>query len=111
MQLDLAKVVKWCNSNKLSLNFTKTKCMLFGSAVKLKTSNCSRHKANSVNIDFVHHYKYLGVILDSHLTFNKNLNNIIKITAHKINLLSKVRQYLRNDGSLTIYKTMILPLF
>ena len=67
--------------------------------------------ADDTSIDFVHQYKYLGVILDSHLTFNKHLNNIIKITAHKINLLSKVRQYLTEFASITIYKTMILPYF
>ena len=49
--------------------------------------------------------------MDPYLTFNKHLNNIIRITAHKINLLAKVRQYLTDDASLSIYKTMILPYF
>ena len=111
MQLDLSNIVIWCNSNKLSLNFKKTKCMLFGFRVKLKNLNCPRLRLNNTNIDFGHQYKYLGVILDPHLTFNKHLNNIIKITAHKINLLSKVRLYLTKDASLTIFKTMILPYF
>ena len=111
MQLDLTRIAAWCRRNKLSLNIKKTKCMLFGSRVRLKNSRCPRLIINNVNIDFVHQYKYLGVILDPHLTFNKHLNNIIKITAHKINLLSKVRQYLTESASLTIYKTMILPYF
>ena len=111
MQLDLTQIVQWCNCNKLSLNFKKTKCMLFGARVKLKNSSCTKLVINDVYIDFVHQYKYLGVILDSHLTFNKHLNNIIKITAHKINLLSKVRQYLTINACTNIYKTMILPYF
>ena len=85
--------------------------MLFGSRVILKNTRCTKLKISNVNIDFVHKYKYLGVILDPHLTFNKHLNNIIKITAHKINLLAKVRQYLTDTASITIYKTMILPYF
>ena len=43
--------------------------------------------------------------------FNKHLNNIIKITAHKVNLLAKMRQYLTDFSNLIIYKTMILPYF
>ena len=111
MQLDLVQLVQWCNRKKWSLNFKKTKCMLFGSRDKLKKSKCSKLLIRDVYIDFVHQYKYLGVILDSHLTLKKHLNNIIKITAHKINLLAKVRQYLTNNACINIYKTMILPYF
>ena len=85
--------------------------MLFGSRVRLERTRQPILYINNTSIDFVHQYKYLGVILDSNLTFNKHLNNIIKITAHKINLLSKVRQYLTEFASITIYKTMILPYF
>ena len=111
MQADLSVVNTWYRRNKLSLNIKKTKCMLFGSRVRLKHVRCPKLSINNVNIDFVHQYKYLGVILDSHLTFNKHLNNTIKITAHKINLLAKVRQYLTEAASLIINKTMILPYF
>ena len=111
MQRDLNIITLWCRKNKLSLNIKKTKCMLFGSRVRLKRTKRLNLYINNTSIDFVHQYKYLGVILDSHLTFNKHLNNIIKITAHKINLLAKVRQYLTEFASVTIYKTMILPYF
>ena len=111
MQLDLTRIATWCHSNKLSLNIKKTKCMLFGSRVRLKHTRCPKLSIDNTNIDFVHQYKYLGVILDPHLTFNKHLNNIIKITSHKINLLSKIKQYLTESASLTIYKSMILPYF
>ena len=111
MQRDLTIIASWCKRNKLSLNIKKTKCMLFGSRVRLKHTRCPKLSINNIDIDFVHQYKYLGVMLDSHLTFTKHLNNIIKITAYKINLLAKVRQYLTETASLTIYKTMILPYF
>ena len=111
MQRDLIELATWCRSNKLSLNIKKTKCMLFGSRERLKHTRCPRLYINNVCLDIVHQYKYLGVILDSHLTFYKHLNNIIKITAYKINLLAKMRQYLTEFASLTIYKTMILPYF
>ena len=85
--------------------------MLFGSRVKLKNTRGNRLSVNNVQLDFVHQYKYLGVILDPHLTFDKHLNNMIRITAHKITLLALIRQYLTEEASLLIYKTMILPYF
>ena len=111
MQRDLTNIAKWCRSNKLSLNIKKNKCMLFRSRERLKNTRCPKLCINNIRLDIVHQYKYLGVILDSHLTFNKQLNNIIKITAYKINLLAKMRQYLTEFASITIYKTMILPYF
>ena len=111
MQSDITHLSDWCHRKKLSLNIKKTKCMLFGSRVSLKNTRCPKLSINDINIDFVQHYKYLGVILDPHLTFNKHLNDFIKITANKINLLSKVRQYISESASVTIYKTMLLPYF
>ena len=111
MQADLSVIANLCHINKLSLNIKKTKCMLFGSHVLLKKFKCPKLSINNINIAFVHQHQYLGVILDPKLTFNKHFNNLIKITTHKINLLSKVRQYLSEIASLTIYKTIILPYF
>ena len=82
-----------------------------GSRVRLENTLCPKLYISNVCIDVVHKKKYLGVVLDSHLTFHKHLNNIIKITAHKINLSAKMRQYLTEFSSITIYKTMILPYF
>ena len=112
MQRDLDIIAIWCRKNKLSLNIKKTKCMLFGSRVRLKHLRCPKLVINNIGIDIVHQYKYLGVILRRpHLTFNKHLNNTIRISAYKINLLAKIRSYLTEFAILTIFKTMILPYF
>ena len=43
------------------------------------------------------------------LNFHKYLQLCIQRATHKIYMLSKVRRYIDFDTSLTIYKTMILP--
>ena len=75
MQRDLIEIATWCGSYKLSLNINKTKCMLFGSRECLKHTRCPRLYINNICLDIVHQYKYLGVILDSPLTFNKHLKD------------------------------------
>ena len=50
----------------------------------------------------VDHYKYLGVILDSTLNLIKHINNIIKTVSHKLNLLSKTRQFITQAASVRL---------
>ncbi|KAI8503852.1 hypothetical protein Bbelb_188230 [Branchiostoma belcheri] len=69
VSMDMKRVVKWLNENKLLLHPDKTKSMLFGLPQKL------RHAGTSVNItDGVNVYKqvdsftYLGITLDPSLS-------------------------------------------
>ena len=50
-------------------------------------------------------------MLDSALSFNCHVNNVTKMVAYKINLLSKIRRYLNDNVVLKIYKSMILRYF
>ena len=60
-------------------------------------------------LDYVFQYKYLGVTIDEILSFNAHLNNTIKLVAHKIFLLHKIKYYITEDAALKIYKSMIMP--
>ena len=48
---------------------------------------------NATKLDKVNSYKYLGITLDSNLTFNKHIENCKKIATHKVSLLTKIRKY------------------
>ena len=50
-------------------------------------------------------------MLDSHLSYTKHLNNVVRMVPHKIYLLGEVRQYLNYNASILVYKTMTLPYF
>ena len=64
---------------------------------------------NGELLHWVSHYKYLGVILDSTLTFNNHIQNLIKVLSYKSFCLSKLRHLLNNTASVAIYKSTILP--
>ena len=53
-------------------------------------------------------YKYLGLILDEHLTYNKHVKEMSKLITHKLYLLSKVRRYITQQACINIFKTMVL---
>ena len=68
---------------------------------------------NSLN-DYIQHvpsYKYLGVILDSSLSFKLQIQATMNKVLHNMFILSKVRQYLLEKSAILIYKSMLLPYF
>ena len=66
-------------------------------------------KVNNNEINRVSHFKYLGVFMDEKLSFDKHVKKTIKLAAHKLSLLRRVRPLLTTTAALQIYKSMILP--
>ena len=49
---------------------------------------------NNETIDLVTEFKYLGIVLDKQLTFDKHVDYICRKIFVKIKMLGKVRQYI-----------------
>ena len=65
---------------------------------------------NNINISVVSSFKLLGVIIDKHLSFKENINNISsKVYASLFSLKSKY--FLTMETKLQFFKTLILPHF
>ena len=78
VQNDLNKLSNWCTRNKLTINSKKTKYCIYGMRSNIKKSKAI-HTVLSLNnniLDRVCSYKYLGFILDDHLTFNKHISEL-----------------------------------
>ena len=111
LQQSLGKFTKWCRANKLSLNASKTKLMVFGTRQKVKKCKGVEVSIGGTVLQMVPTYKYLGFILDSTLSLNCHVNSVAKMVAYKINLPFKIRRYLTDNVALMVYKSMILPYF
>ena len=92
VQPELDKFSKWCTENKLSLNVSKTKLMTFGTRHKVKMAENAMVNMNNSRLQIVPTYKYLGFVLDSTLTFNSQVKNIVNTVTYKANILS-LRHY------------------
>ena len=68
----------WLDNNKLSLNTGKTKCMFIGTSNKLSKANFSNIECKGEVIGRVDSFKYLGLVLDSMLNFDKHTSYIKK---------------------------------
>ena len=81
--------------------------------MKTQTRKIQDHSLfmNNKKLDKVSSYKYLGIQLDANLNFHKYLQDCIQRATYKIHMLAKIRSYIDFNSAITIYKTMILPIF
>ena len=76
--------------------------MTFGTRQKVKKAKETEVNMNNSRLQIVPTYKYLGFTLDSTLTFNSQVKNVISMVTYKANLLSKIRSYITDKVALTI---------
>ena len=113
LQSSLNNFILWSSKNKLTLNESKTKLMVFASNRKYKTLPLMHLPiyANQERLRFVTSYKYLGVTLDHELNFNQHVKELKKSLSYKSYLLGILKHYVPTPIMLKIYKTYALPLF
>ena len=68
-------------------------------------------KVNNSNIERVTQFNFLGVILHSHMTWNKHINHISTKIARSMGILYRLRNVYPEYVLNTIYNTLILPHF
>lgn len=77
--------------------------------LKPKTSSLQKLMLNDDYIDFIDEYKYLGIWIDSQLSFTKHVRNIISNVSFRLGKLSRIRNCISKKTSLMVFKCMILP--
>jgi len=106
---ELDKVYNWLISNQLSVNITKTKNIVFRS--KQKRINLSNYHLRIDNkiIERKEHFKFLGVIIDEHLTWKEHINTVAGKISRSIGIISKIQFYVSQSSLLNLYYSLIYP--
>ena len=63
----------------------------------------------NVNLEQVEKYKYLGIILDSNMSYNSQFNKTVSSLNGKIWMLKHFRNFINEKTALIVMKAMILP--
>ena len=71
-------LIKWCNSNKLTINAEKTNFILFHTINKPIPRNLDEISVESMTIKRVNSFKYLGLTLDETLHWNDHVDELCK---------------------------------
>ena len=104
-------VVGWFHSNFLILNVNKTKIMLIGTYQRLSAADGFSIRADNTDLDRVYAFKYLGVLMDQTLSWKDHIDSLGKKISSRLGMLRRARKVLPKGTCVTLYNTMVLPLF
>ena len=107
---DLQCLFEWFNTNLLTLNTSKCKFIIFGSPRKLKNTEISI-KINQSALEKVDSYKYLGVTVNQRMNWTDHIDSIISKIGQRLGLVRRVKHLLPKSARLTLYNSLIMPLF
>ena len=112
MNIELENINEWFKANKLSLNVKKTKFILFYKKALTKSGNVTPLNIPSLqignkNIERVSSIKFLGVMLDEHLSWKEHIKVVENKLAKNIGLLYRVNQYLNESSLKSVYFSYI----
>jgi hypothetical protein len=105
---ELGKIVEWLQVNKLSLNISKTHYMIFNLG-KRKLGTVDPVTINGHNLERVETTQFLGVKIDSKLSWMPHIQYIKGKISKGIGIIAKARKVLSITSLITMYYCFIYP--
>ena len=104
---ELQTICKWLDLNKLCLNVNKSKFMLFH--MPQRVTPLLHFELNGSPIEYIQEFNFLGLTLDSSLSFKFHLTKIGNKISRVIGLLHKLKHIFPSYILRMIYNSLILP--
>ena len=108
MNCELSKISEWLKVNKLSLDVARTNYILFRPRQKPITVS-DTITLDNIAVQQVEVTKFLGVLLDQHLSWKYHINHVAKKVSKTIGIISKARFFLSSKSLLSLYHTLVHP--
>ena len=107
MNKELKRLYEWLCLNRLSLNISKTNFVIFQARNKPKVpvTICINGQA----VEEVAYVKYLGVLIDSQLTFKNHIDELNKKISRSIGVIYKLRPYVTTKILTNVYYAIVYP--
>ena len=106
---ELFKIYEWLGANKLAFNVSKTKYMVFHT--RNKSVKYPSLLINGKAIERVTQFNFLGLILESNMSWNLHINHISLKISKAIGILYRLKTIYPQLVLQTLYNTLILPYF
>lgn len=105
LQNDIITINEWLETNHLKMNLSKTHYMIFDKNKEYTTSNL---KINNMEIQRVYDAKYLGLLIDSKLTWSKHIGKIKNKIRSITFAIRRLRDFLHPRALTNIYNAHVL---
>ena len=104
----LGKISNWLIANKLSLNVDKSNLVIFSLNKSPHQHDIKIHINNEL-LEPKDYAKYLGLSIDSKLTWRNHIDNVNNKLVKGVGILSKLRYYVNEKTLITLYNAFIQP--
>ena len=104
---ELIKISEWLKINRLSLNATKSKFMMFKKTNKIV--NSPNLNIDGTPIERISNFNFLDLTLDENLNWKQHNQKTANKCSRIIGIINKLKHYLPIHIKLTLYHTLIQP--
>ena len=105
MNSEMTSVHEWMIANKLTLNYSKTKVMLFSK--KRKGQKSIEISINNHKIEMVKSFKYLGVIIDTELNWRAHIEALCTKISQATGAFLKLRRLVSTKTITMVYNSLV----
>ena len=105
---NLTNVLSWLHTNFLILSLGKTKIMLVGTHQRTAEANNLVKDISNTRLERVHNFKYLGVLLDTTLSWKDHVAYIGNKISSRLGILRRARKVLPRPTCQMLYNTIAL---
>lgn len=106
MNDDLMALNDYFNNNKLTINSNKTKYMHFHNSRKKVEATPNVVSKTSI-VERVEEFKYLGLYLDSHITWKSHIKHLSSKICAVIGMMHQIRHFMPRPIMLQIYFALV----
>ena len=99
---ELKNIEGWMSSNKLTINYTKTKFMIIRPDKRVNIGDFSINIDGNV-IDRIDSFKYLGIEIDNNLSWKTHIKTLESDLSRASAFISKLRHYISFDCLKSFY--------
>ena len=96
------------SADELSLTIDKSNFVIFHPSQRKLPFHVTLY-LNGINLNQGYSIKYLGIIIDSHLSWKSQVSSIAKRIKRNIEILSKLRYYVNSGILVKLYYALIYP--
>ena len=104
---EIVNVARWFDANKLAMNTSKTKIMHFRHCRNIRSNFDLCVTVNNEIMEPVNQFKYLGVTLDTHLSFDAHIDKVCSKVNARNGILRHVRNFVSKDLATQLYKSSV----
>ena len=106
-QQDLHNIDQWMIANNLSINASKTKCMLFRSTKSKTPPSVQSISLKKLDIEQVSTLKLLGVCINEHLTWSIRAKHVLNKLRSGLAAVRRVKPFLNQGTLITLYHSLM----